>query len=210
MHAAVESSFPPTNGEKADTDDARVLWRIDRAANTSTLYVVSPRRPDLTHLVEQAGWPSAEQGWETRDYSTFLESLDTGQRWAFRLTANPTRQVSVDKRRRPAAPGAEPVIGKRLAHLTVEHQTNWLLARAQDLGLSIPQFGEAPQVAVIDQRRLTFGHGSGRKPIVMVAVTFDGGLQVEDPARLRGALTRGIGRGKAFGCGLMTLAPWRG
>ena len=36
--------------------------------------------------------------------------------------------------------------------------------------------------------------------------TFEGVLEVTDPDALRRALTHGIGRGKAYGCGLMTLA----
>lgn len=36
---------------------------------------------------------------------------------------------------------------------------------------------------------------------------FDGALQIEDPERLRTALTAGMGRAKAYGCGLMTLRP---
>ena len=58
LHAAVMSSFP--NILPTATDRPRVLWRLDRnAAAELQLYVVSGERPDLTHLVEQAGWPAA-------------------------------------------------------------------------------------------------------------------------------------------------------
>ena len=58
MHAAVNMSFPALLPR--DGTDPRVLWRIDRnSAAEVLLFVVSPQRPDLTHLVEQAGWPHA-------------------------------------------------------------------------------------------------------------------------------------------------------
>jgi CRISPR system Cascade subunit CasE len=37
--------------------------------------------------------------------------------------------------------------------------------------------------------------------------TYDGILTVTDPALLRRALCHGVGRAKAYGCGLLTLAP---
>src|SRR6266542_152290 len=76
MHAAVLSGFA-----------RRVDQHLDRQV---TLYILSPGQPDLTHLVEQAGWPTTET-WLTRPYQPFLDTLQAGQQWAFRLTANPTR-----------------------------------------------------------------------------------------------------------------------
>ncbi len=75
------SSFPhilPT-AEQAP----RVLWRTDRNATAEVLlFVVSPDRPDLTPLVEQAGWPAATAsgtlGWRTYAYTPLLERLDKG------------------------------------------------------------------------------------------------------------------------------------
>lgn len=66
MHAAVEASYPPVADSDAcenaptATESGRILWRIDPIAGegrSAWLYVVSPRRPDFTHLCEQVGWP---------------------------------------------------------------------------------------------------------------------------------------------------------
>ena len=66
LHGAVNAAFPTptTPGGTAP----RVLWRLDRnSPNETLLFIVSPTRPDLTHLVEQAGWPAATDspGWQT-------------------------------------------------------------------------------------------------------------------------------------------------
>jgi CRISPR system Cascade subunit CasE len=209
MHAAVMSSFPeilPT-AEQAP----RVLWRADRNATAEVLlYVVSPSRPDLTHLVEQAGWPAAAAsgtpGWQTYHYAPFLARLDKGTTWSFRLTANPVHHVRVTD-------GA-PI--KRTAHFTAKHQLQWLLER-QDTGgfrvlakpedKQLTEYGDQHQVIVRDQRALNFGKRGTSSRVTLVTVTYDGRLEVTDPDALRRVLTGGLGKAKAYGCGLMTLAP---
>lgn len=41
----------------------------------------------------------------------------------------------------------------------------------------------------------------------MNSVTFEGRLRITDPALLTEHLLTGIGPSKAYGCGLLTLAP---
>ncbi|MGK5544080.1 type I-E CRISPR-associated protein Cas6/Cse3/CasE [Streptomyces sp. URMC 127] len=207
MHAAVMSSFAgilPSEGESS-----RILWRVDRNSRAEVLlYIVSADRPDLTHLVEQAGWPTTA-GWQTYDYKTFLDGLTEGSTWAFRLTANPVHHV----RRTPEEPR------KRTAHLTPRHQIGWLLERQERSGFRVletpadrqlPHGSNEHQLTVRDEQRhrfdkkeLSTGHANR---VALVTVTFDGRLEVTDPAAMRRTLTLGLGKAKAYGCGLMTLA----
>ncbi|UGY93717.1 type I-E CRISPR-associated protein Cas6/Cse3/CasE [Streptomyces gobiensis] len=209
LHAAVMSSF----AEVLTTPDGgpRVLWRIDHNAKAEViLYIVSPPKPDLTHLVEQAGWPTTATTWQTYDYGPFLSRLTTGQFWSFRITANPVHSI-----RRKAG---EPT--KHTAHITPRHQMSWLLERQEAAGFRIaekpPEQRHLPEtdeyaLTVHDRRNLAFGktdEKAQRKRTVSLAIaTFDGHLEVTDPNALRRTLTAGLGRAKAYGCGLMTLAP---
>ncbi|GHI41124.1 type I-E CRISPR-associated protein Cas6/Cse3/CasE [Streptomyces violascens] len=213
LHAAVMSSFPQIMPSTPDTP--RVLWRLDRnAAAEVLLFVVSPHRPDLTHLVEQAGWPAAAAsgtpGWQTYDYAPFLDRLGKGSTWNFRLTANPVHSV----RNRDGVPT------KRTAHVTPKHQLGWLLQRQDASGFRLvekptnqrhTEHGDEYQVMIRDQRNLDFGkHTSGADRshrVILKTVTYDGRLEVTDPQALRHVLTQGLGKAKAYGCGLMTLAP---
>ncbi|MFE9387575.1 type I-E CRISPR-associated protein Cas6/Cse3/CasE [Streptomyces sp. NPDC007025] len=228
MHAAVMSSFPGLLPSDTPAPGApRVLWRLDCDARAEVLlYIVSPDRPDLTHLVEQAGWPAAADpaspGWQTKPYSLLLDRLTQGDRWAFRLTANPVHHI----RRKQDEPK------KRTAHLTPVHQMGWLLDRQEHGGFRILEKPEASrllpsgttdtghrhhgdryELSVRDKRALSFNKDRsstprGRKPpVTLVTVTFDGHLEVTDPEALRRTLTVGLGKGKAYGCGLLTLAP---
>lgn len=215
VHAAVMSSFadPPDH----TTGGPRVLWRVDRTASKLTyLYIVSPAQPDVTHLIEQAGWPQSGGGWQTHDYTGFLKRLTEGDRWAFRLTANPVHTI---KRTDEEAK-------KLTAHVGRRHQEAWLLERQHKNGFKIvekpPERVLIPErdtdqeiitdrdtheLVVHDRRQLAFAKNGQRKPVTLTAVTYDGRLEVTDPDALRRTLTHGLGRAKGYGCGLMTLAP---
>ena len=231
LHAAVMSAFPtllPTAPDQpAATPVPRVLWRLDHNARAEVfLYVVSPDRPDLTHLVEQAGWPALAAdadtpGWETRPYTPLLARLGKGGTWAFRLTANPVHSV----RTKDGAPT------KRTAHINPVHQKGWLLQQQERAGFRIlekpeparllpagtthqghPHHGDRYELTVRDQRGLSFAknredRGNKSTAVTLVTATFDGRLEVTDPDLLRRTLTCGLGKAKAYGCGLMTLAP---
>ncbi|WP_369201567.1 type I-E CRISPR-associated protein Cas6/Cse3/CasE [Streptomyces sp. PU-14G] len=218
MHGAVNMAFP--DAPPRDEHGPRVLWRLDHTpSGRPDLFIVSPSRPDLTHLVEQMGWPTLEEpGWSTFAYEEFLATLKQGDTWGFRLTANPVHHI-----RKPGSAKDAPT--KRTAHLTPKHQLQWLLQRQQSAGFEITRTPDA--------RRLLPGHGDdpgdkyevivhnqvpyqfrkrntrSRSEVRFVSVTFDGRLRITDLDVFRRTLTRGLGKAKAYGCGLMTLAPLR-
>ncbi|WP_327682624.1 type I-E CRISPR-associated protein Cas6/Cse3/CasE [Kitasatospora sp. NBC_00458] len=208
--AGAPTTAAPTTATAAGAP--RVLWRIDHNSRTEVLlHLVSPQRPDLTHLVEQAGWPTTG-GWQTYDYGAFLATITTGSTWAFRLTANPVHSI----RRTPDEPT------KRTAHLTHRHQAAWLLKQQERAGFTIvekaPEHrllpeGDERELVVHHPRNLSFGKNDrtngGRHKVTLTTATFDGRLHVTDPDAMRRTLTAGLGKAKAYGCGLMTLAPVR-
>lgn len=204
MHAAVEAAFPPS---AACQDKAgRVLWRLDSMSDSVDglwLYIASPEKPDLTHLAEQAGWPAVYEGlWETKEYSALLDRIANGQRWGFRLKANPVRKAKVDKGRRQR----DGVVGTIQGHVTVGQQIEWLVSRAQAHGFMVDANDDGEPLVVVGQRnREVFRRGDAT--VTLVTAVFDGALVVTDADKLRSALCWGIGRAKGFGCGLLTLAP---
>ncbi|MEV2199579.1 type I-E CRISPR-associated protein Cas6/Cse3/CasE [Streptomyces fradiae] len=229
LHGAVNMAFPDPPAREGDAP--RVLWRLDRApAGRIDLFISSPSRPDLTHLAEQAGWPSlGGEGWRTFDYGAFLDALRQDDVWAFRLTANPVHHI----RRDTDAPGAPT---KRAAHVTPRHQIGWLLKHQERAGFAVlgrPAADEsAPaemhyDVMVHDRTPMQFGKPSGAETgtsrpgrsrdgraakapdVRLTRATFDGRLRITDLAAFRRTLTHGLGKAKAYGCGLMTLAPAR-
>ncbi|WP_412538630.1 type I-E CRISPR-associated protein Cas6/Cse3/CasE [Longispora sp. K20-0274] len=196
MHAAVLSGFADPTGHTRDGQ--RTLWRVDQADHDTLLYIVSPGQPDLTHLEEQAGWPSTPT-WVTRPYAGLLNSLSAGQAWAFRLTANPVRDG------RPKDPT---VPTQRFGHVTVAQQTQWLLDRTERCGFTISKNADGvPDVIVHARTQRAFTRRAGQSPVTLATATYDGILEVIDADALRHTMIAGLGHAKAYGCGLLTLAP---
>lgn len=205
LHAAVMASVPAS-----ESPEGRMLWRLDEKSPALTLFIASPAHPDLTHLVEQAGWPTT-QAWDTREYAPFLGRLALGQQWHFRLTANPVRQVSRDGKR-----------SQFQAARTPQHAQEWLEKRQETFGFRLlpngvpgPSDGERMGVDLVVSglkmarfdKRDEDGGGRGRTHQISVAmVTYEGTLEVSDAPALRSALRGGMGRARGYGCGLMTLA----
>lgn len=195
MHAAVLGCFPP--GQSSD-GEFRTLWRLDTNGSHSTrLLLVSRLRPDLTALNEQAGWATGAPG-RTAAYDGFLDRLQAGQTWRFRLVANPTHSVR-------AQPGER---GRRVAHVTAGYQRDWLLKRGEAIGVTFPPdpAGE-PSLSVTRRETARFERAKAAKPVTLSLAQYDGALSVSDPVLLRNALIQGVGPAKGYGCGLLTLAP---
>lgn len=202
LHAAVLAGFLPDTASRQ-----RVLWRLDSdGRHNLDLYVVSVARPSLDALVEQAGW-SANPVWRTADYGRFLDRLEGGQRWIFRLVANPVKSIRPGGDDHAARAGRQR--GHRVPLVTVDAQTEWLLSRAPRLGFTVPNGGAGvPNLALSNRTRLRFQRRTETeaRTVTLEAVQYDGVLEVTDARALRTALTAGIGSGKGYGCGLMTLA----
>ncbi len=219
MHALVMGSCGPDAGTAGPSGE-RVLWRVDESAGRRIdLYVLSPHEPDLTGAVEQAGWPTAH-AWDCRPYTPLLERLSVGQRWRFRLTANPVRSKSVA--------GQTGSRGRVVPHLTRRHQAEWFLSHTTGWGFEVPTNSLEYDVQTPDgdtghvvpdqlaiskhdvasfDRHTETSHGPQSNRVQITRVTYDGVLEVADADALRRSLVHGMGRAKAYGCGLMTLAP---
>lgn len=203
-----------TEGSHHDHDSGRVLWRVDEGAFGTTLYILSPRKPDVTQLEEEAAVAGTKA--RTLDYQPFLNLLEDEQVWAFRLTANPAYSASM-------GPG---VRGKRFGHVTAEQQIGWLLSRSTRNGFTIIDRDEGKRklnnligeletasVLVARRERPVFSRNRpdqpGKDRVTINRTVYEGILQITNAQTLRHILTNGIGPSKAYGCGLMTFARER-
>lgn len=202
LHAAVLASFP----DPTPRATGRVLWRLDTEARRTLVYVVSPEAPDLTHLAEQAGWPTLDDSWSVRPYGPLLGRIENGHRYAFRLTANPVKSYRLPEGQR----------GKVYGHVTTGQQEQWLLDRQDANGFAIddvsPSAGvetQAPAKALVVKDRRTLSFSRRETTVTLRVATYEGLLTVTDRDAFVHALSHGIGRAKGYGCGLLTIAPVR-
>lgn len=179
LHAAVESTC------RLSGEDQRLLWRLDPGKHASKLLIVSPVKPSLDVIREQAGWESQPDTAKTVSYDGFLDSIQAGQRFKFRLTANPAYKRN----------------GKLKAHIGPVNQMKWLSQRSENMGVSFDEFA----TGVASSNTHVF-RNKGNK-VILPHATYEGVLSVQNADKVRNVLINGIGRGKAYGMGLVTLAP---
>lgn len=184
-HSWVENSFPEEPGSGTRT---RKLWRVDELGGKRYLLVVSESRPELT-LLEKYGVPGSA---ETKDYTSFLDQIREGKTYRFKATLNPVHSVSAGKGKR----------GKVYPEVTVQQQLAFLEKRAEKYGFRLPENGYS-----ITERKYEILKKEGQRPIRLSKVTYEGRLIVTDADVFKIALTKGIGRKKAYGFGMMTVIP---
>jgi len=196
LHRTVMSAFPAV-----EQDDARrvhgVLHRVDASRDDRlALLVQSETAPDWSSL--PAGYIAAPV--QSKQIDSALEGIVEGQRLGFRIRANPTRSLPAPPRR---ADGKR-ARGRRIPITDETEQIRWLARSSDRCGFELPT-GEnnEPFVASIREPKIT-GRRAGSL-VELTCCTFDGILIVTDSGKLRSALREGIGRGKAYGCGLLSV-----
>jgi len=184
VHGILSAAFPGQRSDKTNEN----LWRIDKLGDDRALLIVSANCPDQRRIVDEIGAKTLgieNDRNKTLDYKPFLERIENDQTWNFRLCANPVehkKQNPDDKR------------GKIFALRFLPEQLGWLDRQGAKNGFKVKGCD------VIGDEWRIFNN------VRMRAITFDGLLSITDVEAFRAALTHGIGRGKAYGCGLLTIA----
>jgi CRISPR system Cascade subunit CasE len=188
MHRTLMHAFPDDLTEGVE----RVLYRLETHPQTGvpTLLVQSKLAPQWTQL--PPGYLLAGQEQPNPQVKEIHLSFQPGQLLAFRLLANPTKRLS-----KSLPQGREE--SKRVGLYKPDEQLAWLLRKGEAHGFQVVSAVPNQQAAMKDRQRL----------LEFLGVQFDGLLTVIDPARLSDAVSNGIGSAKAFGCGLLSLAPAR-
>ena len=179
----------------SDRKTANVLHRLEINPRSvqMMLLVQSDTAPNWHWLVEKEYLLPAEpfSGLANPAVKELDLSLANGRFLKFRLTANPTiKKVRRDEN------------GKRLNSNRVplkceSCQKSWLYKKAKNHGFRI-LYADISQ----EQKQT-----SRKKKITVHTVQYNGRLQITDATKFNTALQQGIGPAKAFGCGLLSLAP---
>ncbi len=165
---------------------ADLLMRVDQRRSTFRLLIVSPvepRRPD---------WCVVE-AWQSKPIP---DSYFTRRVYAFQLRANPTKKITkLDKDGAPTKNGRREPLRER------DELVAWIKRKGAQGGFAV------------DEKALrTCSHGreyfeKKRMRGLHSAVEFQGLLTVNDPRSFHQCFKCGIGSAKAFGFGLLVLAP---
>ena len=115
-----------------------------------------------------------------KSYDRFLDNISTERPYQFRLVANPL-QMGIKNRRIPCHGNSQ--------------RLEWLKKQGARYGFTVIQ---AKITGYKENKIRKYG-------FTVKSVTFEGILQVTDTKKFKQALVQGIGREKAYGCGMMTI-----
>lgn len=180
MHRTLVRAYAPDS----QTPPRRFLWRLEPSQAFSpsvVLLVQSDQRADWSALDALPGYALEILG----NKPVSLEKLiREGCRCRFRLLVNPT--VTRD--------------GKRHGLVKEEEQRAWLERQGKKGGFELLGFVRGGSARI--QTRQS---GSGRR-ITLQTALFEGALEITDAELLQSMVRKGLGHGKAWGLGLLSLA----
>ena len=182
-HQAVWKAFPGREGERRD-----FLMRIDQHREGFRLLIVSPLQP-----VRPDWCPTDAESWKTKPIPPVYFAK---HRYAFQLCANPTKKVSKER-----SDGSLTKNGRRVPLGKREELVKWINRKGDQGGFTVDE----TTLRTFSRGREYFekkGH-----PGLHSAVEFEGVLTVTDPTEFHRTFTLGIGSAKAFGFGLLVIAP---
>ena len=182
-HQAVWKAFPGRNDQARD-----FLTRLDSQSGGFRLLIVAPVEP-----VRPEWCPSHPESWKT---ISVPPTYFTRSRYAFQLCANPTKKVI-----KLAPDGKRTKNGRRVPLGTREELVAWLGRKGEQGGFSVDE----GTLRCFPRGREYFEKPGQRG--LHSAVEFQGVLGVKETTTFHECFTRGIGSAKAFGFGLLVIAP---
>jgi CRISPR system Cascade subunit CasE len=210
---------------------------VTRQADSGFLFRIDPRPGGRAMiLVQSAAWPDWDYAFHNASFlaacevKTYDPCFVKGQSLRFRLLANPTKKVETIKKeerqnytkeelkaikgrhgKRLPVPCATEIEDWRLknpgqdARIFIDSQLfDWLASRGVAAGFSVKKESTTIQSGYIYWHKKKTQDDKGQR---LRTVRYDGILEVTDPARIRETVIHGLGPGKAFGFGLLSLAP---
>ncbi|MFZ5889560.1 MAG: type I-E CRISPR-associated protein Cas6/Cse3/CasE [Myxococcota bacterium] len=208
LHKTVMRAFPNEDGPTARARGG-VLYRLEREADGRIVLLIqsanrpTPNRwppgyaldlasdPDLA-LVLVGGNPAV------REVTGEFRNISEGRCFGFRLCANTTRKIATK-----TGPDGKRQNGRRVPVRGDALRAQWLRRRAEGAGFAVDE-------ASLRITEVAPNSHVGPKSITMAGTIFEGALVVRNAQLFRSALAFGIGPGKAYGFGLLSLRPLRG
>jgi CRISPR system Cascade subunit CasE len=189
LHRSITHAFPdveplPEEEQKRIRADWQILFRLEPDSNI--LLVQSELEPDWGKLPPSYFRPQPKHpGYEHKPFQPEPSQFPVDRLLRFRLKANPSKR---DKETR-----------KTVGLYSQADQEAWFRRQAAQHGFSVEG------VDIIPAANLWGEKAKGQPQIKIHTALFQGVLKVQDPALLVTAIQQGIGRGKSYGCGLLSL-----
>ena len=179
LHQRIMQAFPDEERQQARADWS-VLFRQE--PDSEVILVQSAIAGDWSYLPDQY----VAETVESRSFDPNPQRFSPGRGFRFRLRANPSRRDNQSR--------------KLIGLYRREDQLEWLTRQGDRHGFALEAVDAIPSPNVWGQK------GKAMAPIRISTVLFQGVLRVTEPENLLQAMRTGIGRGRSYGCGLLSLA----
>ena len=215
LHKTVSGAFPKVEGQEhlpkhqqeTPRNKFNILHRleVDKHRGQAVLLVQSNIKPDWSLL--------------PADYATELkcrtvheqyENIKNGMNLMFRLQANPT------KRDKTKFDVEKPKQRKRFAIFRDADRIDWLTRQGERTGFRLADIKVSPTETIANAASVGDRQYYFKKPdtndrdkmhkVTIGSVVFEGVLTVTDSAKFKESIVSGIGAGKAYGFGLLSIA----
>lgn len=202
MHSTLCRAFADLESKSGS---GNFLWRLEPEVGPgecSRVIVQSSFVPDWSRISAKDWFGREPEPSLDLTEKLQLERLRVGQRFRFRLRANPCVSHK----------------GKRYGLLRTDQQIDWIERKGElQCGFSLSECNSGgpdegserfPHVRVSQPRMLEGSQRSGNELRVFSAL-YDGILTVTQVEEFKAALRKGVGHGKALGLGLLSVVPVR-
>ncbi len=222
---------PTRDKQQSAREEFGVLHRLEPVhnSNVNRLLVQSKEKPNWTllphdYFYNTGGRPTNPA---VKDVDDAFHCIKPGMELSFRLCANPTRRTKYVVKVTGERTKIDNPHGHRVVICGEKNLLQWLnekgkaggfrLLSARINGNSLDADPEvwgawAKQVGVLRGWRPSTTASNPTQQtnrLTLKRVMFEGRLRVTDDVRFLGILCKGIGSGKAYGCGLLSVAPSR-
>lgn len=183
FHQRIMQAFPDEESRDRPREDWHILFRQE--PDSDVVLVQSAIEPNWSNLPD--GYLAKPS--EPKPFYLSEKVLSAGSVFQFRLRANPSKRDSKTKK----------TVGFYHRH----DQLAWLERQADRCGFRLLSADAIPSPNVFGIKE------KGKPPIRIATALFQGVLEVTAPEPFISTVQHGLGRGKSYGCGLLSLARIR-
>jgi len=213
LHRTLLRAFPKAPAGAPAREHVGLLYRTEpyeRHPRLIRVLVQSAVEPDWSDLPPDYLGPSPDErpNPALRTVDEAYGRISAGMQLTFRLRANPTKRISTNNTEQDAR-----WRGKRIELRREDEQLDWLGRKGIDGGFRLLNVSTSPDIRDVHAANLEkvrgrrpSRDGAATMPLRFGAVLFEGYLEVIDADAFRITLRNGIGSGKAFGFGLLSVA----
>lgn len=219
LHRTLSNAFPQKSGAKSYREEFKILYRLEyfEGKGCPVLLVQSAIIPHWEAIQEKYSGYFLEQP-QSKSLNPLMERLNNNQICIFRLKANPVKRPPPQKNSENSSRGKT----NRIPIINEQQLVEWISKKGEkEAGFKILTLKSSSSKDIFDLliqslpiSRISTPYRFQKKKsnkkknaITLQGVLFEGHLVITDVNKFKAKMVTGIGPGKAFGFGLLSIIP---